>query len=79
MTNGRERRWRAKAYTWLERDGRPDDGYVTVDPTENKVLTGGRDEEGRFVVMSERGEGENEPVRMVGDRRHWTEVPPKME
>jgi hypothetical protein len=73
MTQAFGRRWRAKAWTWLERDARPDEGHVTIDPRKNLVLTGGHDEEGRFVVLDAQG---GEAVRMVGDRRHWTEVPP---
>jgi hypothetical protein len=49
---------------------------VSIDPGESLVLNGGHDEEGRFIVLKPQGDG-GEPQAMVGDRRHWTEVPPK--
>ena len=77
MSTPRDRNFRPKAWTWLERDAHPDAPHETVDPHAGVVLPGGPDEEGRFVV---RREGENgEQTHWVGDRRHWTEIPPKME
>ena len=76
MTNRRApRHWRPKAWTWLEQDAKPSTPHITVDPREHLVLTGGSDGEGRFVVLREQ-EGAG-PTQWVGDRRHWTEVPPK--
>jgi hypothetical protein len=75
MTQGfPQRRFRAKAWTWLEPDAQPDAPHLTVDPNEQRVFPGGPDEEGRFVVHMQH---ENGPTHWVGDRRHWTEVPPK--
>lgn len=67
--------WRPKAWTWLEPQGRACETHLTVDPREGTVLRGGTDEEGRFVVQ--RADDGGEASLWVGDRRHWTEVPPK--
>lgn len=77
MSERRDRNFRPKAWTWLERDAHPDSPHETVDPQAGVVLPGGPDEEGRFVVT--RAEENGEPTRWVGDRRHWTEIPPKLE
>jgi hypothetical protein len=69
------RKWRAKAWTWLEPDAQPNAAHETIDPGKNLILEGGGDAEGRFVVLRP-GESE-EPALWVGDRRHWTEVPPR--
>jgi hypothetical protein len=68
------RAFRPKAWTWLEPDAQPSAPHVTVDPSQLVVLSRAPDEEGRFVVIREQ-EGVG-PTRWVGDRRHWTEVPP---
>jgi hypothetical protein len=77
MSTPSDRNFRPKAWTWLERDAQPDSPHETIDPQAGVVLPGGPDEEGRFVVRRETENGEQ--TRWVGDRRHWTEIPPKME
>ncbi|HEX6240940.1 MAG TPA: hypothetical protein VFZ61_08600 [Polyangiales bacterium] len=67
------RKWRPKAWTWLEPESRPDLPHITLAPNE-VVLARGRDGEGRFVVLREHEGGAQSA--WVGDRRHWTEVPP---
>jgi hypothetical protein len=74
MSSNRLRVFRPKAWTWLERDARPDQPHVTVDPQSGVVLRGGPDGEGRFMVVRELN---GEKSEWVADRRHWTEIPPK--
>jgi len=67
-------KFRPKAWTWLELDAHPGLPHVTVNPSEMEVLSGASDKEGRFVVIREEAGGA--ATHWVGDRRHWTEVPP---
>lgn len=68
------RRFRPKKWTWLERDAQPSAPHITINPDADHVFIGGHDEEGRFLVL--RGEDPANRELWVGDRRHWTVVPP---
>jgi hypothetical protein len=48
--------------------------HVTVDPRTGVVLKGAPDGEGRLVLDQEH---DGQTTHWVGDRRHWTEMPPK--
>ncbi len=76
MPNRNERNYRPKAWTWLEPDAEPGASHLPIDPLAGMVLRGGPDDEGRFVVTHQT-ESDAQPKLWVGDRRHWTEVPPK--
>ena len=77
MSERRDRNFRPKAWTWLERDAHPNSPHETVDPQAGVVMPGGPDAEGRFLVTRQAEDGQT--TEYVADRRHWTEVPPKLD
>lgn len=77
MSNPSERNYRPKAWTWLERDAEPSAPHIPINPLAGVIVRGGPDDEGRFVVTHQH-DGDGEPQQWVGDRRHWTEIPPKL-